>query len=416
MDRLIHKNKCRMSIKSILISGMMVSSFAMMSPTNAAPEGKLDLTLSTHSQNKVKKLLNDPKTWQQIPKQVTLCVYSPNGEHSEAFEQATSYITEIPRMVNVAKQFGVNMKVARPSHLQFKLDFDYPKLKKTASTLVNLKVYTNEAVLTEDFRSKRCDGAGISNLRAKQFNKFVGSIDAIGALQTYKQLSAVIQVLANPKFDEKMVNKDYEVVGVVPLGAAYIMVNDRNINTLAKAAGKKIAVFQFDETQKKLVQNVGAQPISVDLVSVGGKFNNREVDIMAGPAILFEPLELHKGMSDKSGKVVGGIIKFPVIQVTGTLIMHRNKLPAGMGSIAREVISKQLNPAFEFVDKLEAKIPSKYWLTLNESDKPGYVRLMREARIQMTKEGYYDPDMMKLLKQVRCSQAPSHYECALNDE
>ena len=405
-----------MSIKSILISGMMVSSFAMMSPTYAAPEGKLDLTLSTHSQNKVKKLLNDPKTWQQIPKQVTLCVYSPNGEHSEAFEQATSYITEIPRMVNVAKQFGVNMKVARPSHLQFKLDFDYPKLKKEASTLVNLKVYTNEAVLTEDFRSKRCDGAGISNLRAKQFNKFVGSIDAIGALQTYKQLSAVIQVLANPKFDEKMVNKDYEVVGVVPLGAAYIMVNDRNINTLAKAAGKKIAVFQFDETQKKLVQNVGAQPISVDLVSVGGKFNNKEVDIMAGPAILFEPLELHKGMSDKSGKVVGGIIKFPVIQVTGTLIMHRNKFPAGMGSIAREVISKQLNPAFEFVDKLEAKIPSKYWLTLNESDKPGYVRLMREARIQMTKEGYYDPDMMKLLKQVRCSQAPSHYECALNDE
>ncbi len=53
-----------MSIKSILISGMLVSSFTMMSPTYAAPEGKLDLTLSTHSQNKVKKLLNDPKTWQ----------------------------------------------------------------------------------------------------------------------------------------------------------------------------------------------------------------------------------------------------------------------------------------------------------------------------------------------------------------
>ena len=47
-------------------------------------------------------------------------------------------------------------------------------------------------------------------------------------------------------------------MGVIPLGAAYIMVTDRNINTLAKAAGKKVAVFQFDETQKKLVQNVGA--------------------------------------------------------------------------------------------------------------------------------------------------------------
>ncbi|ENX23404.1 hypothetical protein F892_02655 [Acinetobacter vivianii] len=412
----MHNNKFIKFTKSFLTHCVLASSILLMNTTYAAPEGKLDLRLSTHSQNKIKQLLNDPKTWQQIPKQVTLCVFSPNGEHSEAFEQATSYITEIPRMVRVAKQFGVNMNVTRPSHLQFKLDFDYPKLKKEASTLVNLKVYTNEAVLTEDFRSKRCDGAGISNLRAKQFNKFVGSIDAIGALQTYKQLSSVIQVLANPKFDEKMVNKDYEVVGIVPLGAAYIMVTDRNINTLAKAAGKKVAVFQFDETQKKLVQNVGAQPVSVDLVTVGGKFNNKEVDIMAGPAILFEPLELQKGMTDKSGKAVGGIIKFPVIQVTGTLIMHRNKFPAGMGSIAREVISKQLNPAFEFVDKIEANIPDKFWLKLNESDKPGYVRLMREARIQMTKEGFYDKDMMKLLKQVRCSQEPSNYECALKDE
>lgn len=34
-------------------------------------------------------------------------------------------------------------------------------------------------------------------------------------------------------------NRDYEVVGIVPLGAAYIMVNDRRIDTLSKAAGKK---------------------------------------------------------------------------------------------------------------------------------------------------------------------------------
>ena len=96
--------------------------------------------------------------------------------------------------------------------------------------------------------------------------------------------------------------------------------------------------------------------------------------------------------------------------------MQRNKFPAGMGSIAREVISKQLMPAFNFVDRTEAKIPDKFWLNLHESVKPGYVRLMREARVQMTKEGYYDPEMMKLLKQVRCSQDPSNYECALKDE
>ncbi|MEG0487015.1 MAG: putative solute-binding protein [Acinetobacter sp.] len=400
--------------KAILVavlSGILPLAHAV--PTSSQ---KLDLTLSEHSKAKIKKLMNDPKIWQQIPKQVTLCVYSPDGANGEAFEQATTYISELPRISQIAKDFGVDMKITRPNKLSMHIDLNYPKLKKTASTDINLRVYTDERVLTEDFRSKKCDGAGISNLRARQFNPFVGSIDALGAVQSYKQLITVIQLLARPEYDAKMVNKNYEVVGIVPLGAAYIMVNDRRIDTIAKAAGKKVAVMNFDGTQRKLVQNVGAQPVSVDLLSVGGKFNNKEVDIMAGPALLFKPLELHKGMTDKNGNAVGGIIKFPLIQVTGTLIMHRNKFPAGMGSIAREMISKQLSPAFQFVDKIEREIPDKYWMEMREADKPGYIKIMREARIQMTKEGYYDPAMMKILKKIRCSQNPSHYECSLTDE
>ncbi|MFW1983151.1 putative solute-binding protein [Acinetobacter guillouiae] len=393
----------------------LASSLPLMSyAAPAAP--KLDFELSAHSKNKIKTLMNDPKVWQQIPKTVTLCVYSPDGANSEAFEQATSYISELPRITQIAKEFGVDMKITRPTKLSMHIDLNYPKLKKTASTDINLRVYTDERVLTEDFRSKRCDGAGISNIRARQFNPFVGSIDAIGAVQNYKQLTTVIQLLARPEYDAKMVNRDYEVVGIVPLGAAYIMVNDRRIDTLSKAAGKKVAVMNFDGTQKKLVQNVGAQPVSVDLLTVGGKFNNKEVDIMAGPALLFKPLELKKGMTDKNGNVVGGIIRFPLIQVTGTLIMHRNKFPAGMGPIAREMISKQLSPAFQFVDKLEREVPDKYWFDIREADKPGYIKIMREARIQMTKEGFYDPTMMKILKKVRCGQTPSSFECALNDE
>lgn len=409
------KNNWTLVLQALVLGGLYLT-YSLSTVVHATTPAKLDLSLSDYSQNKIKKLLNDPATWQKIPKQVMLCVYSPNGPNGEAFEQATSYISELPRIAQTAKSFGVNMQVTQPSKLQMKIDVDYPKLKKTASTVVNLKVYTDERVLTEDFRAKKCDGAGISNIRARQFNAFVGSIDAIGAVQSYKQLTSVIQLLARPEFDSKMVNKDYEVVGVVPLGAAYIMVNDRKINTLPKAAGKKVAVMNFDGTQKKLVQNVGAQPVSVDLTSVGGKFNNREVDVMAAPALLFDPLELHKGMQDKSGKVVGGIIRFPLVQVTGTLIMHRDKFPVGMGSVAREIISKQLAPAFKFVDQLEKNIPEKYWMDIPEGDKPGYMKIMREARIQMTKEGYYNAEMMKILKKIRCGQTPSNFECSLNDE
>jgi hypothetical protein len=99
MDLKMQNNKFSRVVKSLFTSSIIVSSLLLTNASHAAPEGKLDLTLSSHSQNKIKQLLNDPKTWQQIPNQVTLCVFSPNGEHSEAFEQATSYITEIPRMV-----------------------------------------------------------------------------------------------------------------------------------------------------------------------------------------------------------------------------------------------------------------------------------------------------------------------------
>jgi len=50
------------------------------------------------------------------------------------------------------------------------------------------------------------------------------------------------------------------------------------------------------------------------------------------------------------------------------------------------------------------------------ADKPGYIKLMREARLDMVKAGYYDPRMMSLLKRVRCAIEPTQYECSLNDE
>ncbi len=44
------------------------------------------------------------------------------------------------------------------------------------------------------------------------------------------------------------------------------------------------------------------------------------------------------------------------------------------------------------------------------------MKMMREARIQLTKAGIYDPKMMNFLKKVRCKENPSNFECALNDE
>lgn len=385
----------------------------------AALSAPMNRTLAPPSpaiMERARQLMNKPATWDQIPKEVTLCVYSPDGIHGKGFQYAMSYLSELPKYAQYAEKIGISLKLTSLSDLQKRLDLHSNTLNRDSSTLINFRVYTDERVASEDFKAKKCDGVGISNLRARQYNAFVGSLDALGAVPSYAHLTEVIGLLAKPEMANYMVNKDYEITGIFPMGAAYIMVDDRSINTLSKAAGKKVAVLDFDKSQAKLVQKVGAQPVSVDLTSLAGKFNNHQVNIMAGPALLFKPFELYKGMTDSNGAVKGAIIRFPIVQVTGVIMMHRKRFPDGVGQLVREFSAGQLEPAYQFVDSIEKDIDPKYWMDLPASDKLGYQKLMREARIDMTKQGFYDPRMMHLLKLVRCKQDPTQFECSMDDE
>jgi hypothetical protein len=65
---------------------------------------------------------------------------------------------------------------------------------------------------------------------------------------------------------------------------------------------------------------------------------------------------------------------------------------------------------------MKADIPQKYWMEVPASDKPGYQKLMREARINLTAKGIYDKRMMKLLWQFRCREDAKNFECGLQDE
>lgn len=400
-----------------LASGLLFSSALLtgVSAVHAAPAVPLTPP-SPDLLNRVKLLLEKPSTWDAIPKQVTLCIYSPDGAQGQAFQYAMSYLSELPKYTQMAKDIGIDFNLKLDPPFKMRIELGSTKLKRTASTDVQFRIYSDERVASEDFKAKRCDGIAMSNLRARQFNPFVGSLDAIGAVPSYRHLTEVIQALAKPQMAEYMVNRDYEITGIMPLGAAYIMVNDRRINTLAKAAGKKVAVLDFDKSQAMLVQRIGAQPVSVDFTTLSSSFNNAQVDIMAAPAIVFNPFELYRGMTDAQGNVRGAIVNFPVLQVTGVMMMHRGRFPEGLGQLVREFSSTQLAAAYRFIDETEKAIPAKYWMDVPVSDRAGYQKLMRESRIDMTKEGYYDPRMMRLLKRVRCQIEPTHYECSLSDE
>jgi hypothetical protein len=276
---------------------------------------------------------------------------------------------------------------------------------------IELKPYTDERIVAEDFKAGQCDAISLTGLRGRQFNTFTGSIDSIGAITTYAQMRDVLTLLSNPKMASYMTSGPYEVVGVMPLGAGYLLVNDRAINNLSKVSGKKIAVLDYDKSQAKMVQKIGAQPVASDITNFAGKFNNGQVDIVAAPAVAIKPLELYKGLGTK-----GAIVRFPIVQITGNIIINPKKFPDGFGQKSREYVSTQIDKAFKTIEKTEKDVPAKYWMDVAEADKPGYIKLMRESRIALAADGIYDKKMLSLLKRVRCKHDPASFECALKDE
>lgn len=306
-----------------------------------------------------------------------ICVYDPIGTQGEAFNMMKDFKL-------TAAKWGADLE---------------------------LKAYTDERVAAEDFKAGQCDGAIMTGLRGRQFNQFTGSIDSVGSLPTYKHMRTVVELLSSPKSASLMINGPYEVAGIVPLGAAYVFVNDRAINSIEKAAGKKIAVLEWDKSQARMVQQLGAQPVASDITNFAGKFNNGQVDIIAAPAVAYKPLELYKGLGTK-----GAVYRFPLVQITANLVIRHDKFPAGFGQKCREYIATQLDRAFDMIKKSEADIEQKFWLDISEPDKVNYTRLMREARLQLTREGVYDKRTMSLLKRVRCKHEPGAAECVLKDE
>ncbi|WP_370261724.1 putative solute-binding protein [Limnobacter sp.] len=272
-------------------------------------------------------------------------------------------------------------------------------------------VYTNEAVAAKDFEIGKCDGLVATGIRTRRFNSFAGSLDAIGALPNYQAVLLALKSMGSPQLQPVMVQGDYEVGGVLPFGAAYIFVKDRDIDSLAKAAGKRVAALAHDESQRKLIEQVGAQPVSAEVNNLGTMFNNGAVDIIVAPSIAYAPLELYKGIRKR-----GGVIDLPVAMVTYQIILRKSRFESGSGQKLREYVAQEMPKALAAVEKIDKDIPAKAWLSVAEDKKPEYHAMMREARIQLSREGVYDGCALRLMHKVRCAVEPTLGECNLPEQ
>ena len=216
--------------------------------------------------------LNASYAYAEAPATRTLCVYDPSGAHGDAFRVAQDYR-------DAAMAWGVAF---------------------------TLKPYTDERTAAEDFKAQQCHAVLLTGTRARPFNPFSSTIEAVGSLPTYAQLGTVIKHLAAPNARQLLQSGPYETLALFPAGAVYLFVRDGGLHALGDLAGRRIATMDYDPAARRLVHEVGASMVTADVGTFAPMFNNGAVDACYAPAVAYAPLELSKGLGKQ-----GGIVRYP---------------------------------------------------------------------------------------------------------
>src|SRR5690554_7488429 len=293
----------------------------------------------------------------------------------------------------------------------FNMVKDYALEMKSHGVDFRLRPYTDEGVAVGDFNAGQCDAVAATDIRIRPFNKFNGSVRAVGAIPTYGDLEALLATLAQPRAASLMKSDGYEVLAIVPAGAGYLFVNDRSINTASKLAGKRMATLDYQRDAIHMVNHVKATVVPSDITNFAGKFNNGSVDAAYAPAFAYEALELYKGIGDK-----GRIVDYLLAQLTIQIVARDEVLDDDTAQKARGVAWGMYPQAMNLIQGQEEGIPDEQWIRIPEKDITGYQEMFRENRLEMrdgvnNAPSVYHPKMMSLLSKIRCASNPGASEC-----
>ncbi|MGQ7273347.1 putative solute-binding protein [Marinobacter sp. V034] len=290
------------------------------------------------------------------------------------------------------------MKSIRPTAMGWGVDLD-------------LRAYTDEKIAAEDFKAGQCDSVLLTGTRAREFNEFTGSIEALGALTSESQMRMLLRTLAQPNAASLLRRDNYEIVGILPAGSIYLFIRDRKNDAVDKLQGKKIATLDYDNAAVTMVRHVGASVVGANSANFAGKFNNGSVDMAYAPAVAYTPLELYKGVEPH-----GGIYSYKLGQMTFQIINRSDRFPDGYGDKSRAHAFSRVDDAYELIRTAEAEIPAAVWMHPTDVQVKEYDRMLRDVRLSLKDAGTYDARALKLMRAIRCKDEPTRAECALAAE
>lgn len=288
---------------------------------------------------------------------------------------------------------------------------DYALAAQKWSVEISLRPYNKEESAINDYKQGKCDAVSATSFTTREFNKFTGSINAVGAIPNNTVAKNLLLVLGSPKLAPEMVENGHEVLGALPIGSAYLTMKDRTINSMTEIEGKRVAVLASDPVQQRMIKRIGGTPVFMEVDTAGLRVQDRNVDIVPLPSYSFDAFEVYRALGTK-----GGISRFPVSFMTMNLIARQKAFPENFAAKSRLWFSAQSPRLMKKIQYYDNKVPERFWLDVPASEQSGYFHIIRQMRLEFVQNQTYHPKMMNLLKRLRCQQDAQNFECKSKGE
>ncbi|MBP7880198.1 DUF6091 family protein [Acinetobacter sp. NIPH 1852] len=271
---------------------------------------------------------------------------------------------------------------------------------------LKFKTFKNEKEAIHAFDQNECSGLVASNFNTYRYNPFMGSTSGIGLIPNNRTARVFLQLLTNPNVEKRMIGSEYEVVGMIPVGTVYMIMNTQKIQKVSQLKNKTIGILVDNPPQLALAQSVGAKPVYVDFANAIDLFKQKKIDILAAPAYGVLPYNLKTEFGDKTQ-----VVNFPVAYFAVNIVIRPQAYPAGFGQNIRTWFVKNSHVLSAQAIQWENQLPAYYWADISAHEKQGYDALVMRIRNRYVASGYYDAYFVELIKRLRCLDEPKYIEC-----
>ncbi|MCE6628985.1 RND transporter [Acinetobacter pittii] len=268
--------------------------------------------------------------------------------------------------------------------------------------------YQKEQQAIQAFDDGKCSGLAASNFNTYRYNQFMGSTAGIGLIPNNRTAKSFLQLLNHPTIEKRLVSKNYEAIGMIPIGTAYMVLKNKNLSRVAQLRNQRIGVLPNNPPQQALVRSVGAQPVYVDLSNAIAQFKQNKIDIIAAPVYGLLPYNLQKEFGPNTQ-----VINFPLAYFGVNLIIKPQAYPATFGRKIRGWFVQNSQLLTNRATQWENHLPAYYWVDVSFYEKQSYDVMVAKIRNQYVLSGYYDAYFVQLMKRLRCMDDPRYFECPI---